>query len=93
MLDIDGEQYSLILVDEALTPDSSRYWSAEAYKPGRAQASFDKQFLRDWLKATGFRKGFESGPEGHEGDGWAMTNEVVQGTRDRYEEVVKLLLG
>lgn len=86
-----GVAYNLILIDEALTPDSSRYWSASAYEPGRPQASYDKQFLRDWLTANGFKKGFESGPEGKEGEGWTMSEEVVEGTRKRYEEVVKML--
>ncbi|HEX3721989.1 MAG TPA: phosphoribosylaminoimidazolesuccinocarboxamide synthase, partial [Nitrolancea sp.] len=48
---IDGE---LTLIDEALTPDSSRFWDAERYEPGRAQASFDKQFVRDWLTSSGW---------------------------------------
>ncbi|KAI9458707.1 phosphoribosylaminoimidazole-succinocarboxamide synthase [Russula earlei] len=75
---IDGE---LVLIDEALTPDSSRYWPQEGYTPGRGQPSFDKQYLRDWLTAQGFRKGLEDGPDGQ---GWTMSQEVVQGTRERY---------
>ena len=71
----------LILIDEALTPDSSRYWPLEGYAPGRSQPSFDKQYLRDWLTSQGFRKGLEGGPEGQ---GWTMSDEVVQGTRERY---------
>ena len=43
---VDGE---LILIDEVMTPDSSRFWPADQYEPGRGQASFDKQFVRDWL--------------------------------------------
>ncbi|KAH8105538.1 SAICAR synthetase [Phellopilus nigrolimitatus] len=93
IISIDGAPHALILVDEALTPDSSRYWAAAAYAPGRAQTSFDKQFLRDWLSAAGFRRGLEGGPPGHEGAGWSMTPEVVAGTRERYEEVVRLLTG
>lgn len=91
--------HSIILVDEALTPDSSRYWSAAAYAPGRPQASFDKQYLRDWLTgAAGFRKGLEGGPLDLEtgesnGRGWEMTEEVVEGTKERYEEVVRMLVG
>ncbi|PAV19980.1 phosphoribosylaminoimidazole-succinocarboxamide synthase [Pyrrhoderma noxium] len=85
--------YSLILIDEALTPDSSRYWSAAAYEPGHTQASFDKQFLRDWLTSNGFKKGLESGPEGKEGSGWTMSEEVVEGTKERYEDVLKMLTG
>jgi phosphoribosylaminoimidazole-succinocarboxamide synthase len=75
---VDGE---LILIDEALTPDSSRYWPQEGYAPGRSQPSFDKQYLRDWLTSQGFRKGLEVGPDGQ---GWTMSEEVVQGTRERY---------
>jgi len=71
----------LILIDEALTPDSSRYWPLEGYSPGHSQPSFDKQYLRDWLTSQGFRKGLEDGPEGQ---GWTMSEEVVQGTRERY---------
>lgn len=71
----------LILIDEALTPDSSRYRPLEGYAPGRGQPSFDKQYLRDWLTSQGFRKGLEDGPDGQ---GWKMSEEVVQGTRERY---------
>jgi len=83
----------LILIDELLTPDSSRYWPLEGYEPGKPQPSFDKQYLRDWLVGAGFRKGLESGKEGEEGQGWAIEEGVVEGTRTRYEEVVKLLMG
>ncbi|KDQ51092.1 hypothetical protein JAAARDRAFT_185605 [Jaapia argillacea MUCL 33604] len=82
----------LILVDEVLTPDSSRYWPLEGYEAGHGQPSFDKQYLRDWLVQNGFRKGLESGPEG-KGEGWAMSEEVLEGTRRRYVEVVELLMG
>jgi phosphoribosylaminoimidazole-succinocarboxamide synthase len=71
----------LTLIDEALTPDSSRYWPLEGYTPGRSQRSFDKQYLRDWLTSQGFQKGLEDGPNGQ---GWTMSEEVVQGTRERY---------
>lgn len=81
----------LILVDELLTPDSSRYWPRDKYEPGRAQESFDKQYVRDWLVANGFRKGLESGPEGREGLGWTLEDSVVKGTRERYQEVVDIL--
>ena len=83
---VDGE---LILIDEALTPDSSRYWPQEGYAPGRSQTSFDKQYLRDWLTSEGFRKGLEAGPDGQ---GWTMSEEVVQGTRERYLSVRDKLL-
>ena len=87
----DGEQ--LILIDECLTPDSSRYWPAAAYAPGGPQPSFDKQFLRDWLTRNGFRKGLEGGPEGREGEGWVMESGVVEGTRERYVQAYELLTG
>jgi phosphoribosylaminoimidazole-succinocarboxamide synthase len=79
----------LILIDEALTPDSSRYWPLEGYTSGRSQPSFDKQYLRDWLTSQGFRKGLEDGPDGQ---GWRMTEEVVQGTRERYLNAKDVLL-
>ncbi|RPD64472.1 SAICAR synthetase [Lentinus tigrinus ALCF2SS1-7] len=90
---LSGEGEELILVDEALTPDSSRYWPAAEYKPGGSQPSFDKQYLRDWLTKTGFRKGLESGPQGKEGEGWVMDDSVVEGTRKRYLEALELLTG
>jgi len=84
---------SLILIDEVLTPDSSRYWPAASYAPDRSQSSFDKQFLRDWLVNEGFRKGLEGGPEGSaKGTGWTIAEEVVAGTASRYEEVMNLLM-
>ena len=67
----------IILVDEALTPDSSRFWDAAAYEPGRPQPSFDKQFVRDWLEAQPWDK---SAP------GPALPDDVVAGTRARYVE-------
>ncbi|KAF5389790.1 hypothetical protein D9757_003667 [Collybiopsis confluens] len=82
----DGE--ALILVDELLTPDSSRYWPLEGYEAGKPQPSFDKQYLRDWMVGAGFKKGLESGKEGQ---GWTIESSVVEGTRERYEEAVKLL--
>ncbi|KAG5637739.1 hypothetical protein H0H81_003377 [Sphagnurus paluster] len=88
----ETEEKSLILIDELLTPDSSRYWPLSAYTPGGPQPSFDKQYVRDWLVAQGFKKGLESGPEGHEGEGWLIEESVVQGTRERYAEAVELLM-
>jgi len=82
----------LLLIDEALTPDSSRYWPVEGYAPGKGQPSFDKQYLRDWLVSVGFKKGLESGPIGKEGQGWTIDEDVVEGTRKRYEEAVNLLI-
>ena len=89
--DTGAEQ--VILIDELLTPDSSRYWPAASYAPGGTQPSFDKQYLPDWLTAHGFRKGLESGPEGQEGKGWVMEADVVEGTRKRYTEAYALLTG
>ena len=78
---IDDE---LILIDEALTPDSSRFWPADQYKPGRGQASFDKQFVRDWLLESGWDK--ESTPP-------ALPDAVVSGTREKYIESFEQLTG
>jgi len=83
----------LILIDELLTPDSSRYWPLEGYESGKPQPSFDKQYLRDWLVEAGFQKGLESGKEGEEGQGWVIEESIVDGTKARYEEVVSLLMG
>jgi phosphoribosylaminoimidazole-succinocarboxamide synthase len=74
----------LILIDEALTPDSSRFWDAATYEPGRAQASFDKQFVRDWLEAQPWDK-TAPGP--------ALPDDVVAGTRARYIEAFELITG
>jgi len=73
---VDGE---LILIDEALTPDSSRYWPADGYAPGKPQPSFDKQFLRDYLEASGWNKQPPPPP---------LTPEVIQGTADRYQQAL-----
>jgi phosphoribosylaminoimidazole-succinocarboxamide synthase len=78
---IDGE---LILVDEVLTPDSSRFWPADGYKPGHAQPSFDKQFVRDWLTASGWDK--NSPPP-------ALPPEVVEKTRAKYIEAFETISG
>ena len=80
----------IILIDELLTPDSSRYWPADQYEAGRPQPSFDKQYLRDWLTSSGFKKGLE---DGLDGTGWDMSPAVVEGTKKRYEEAWQLLAG
>ena len=90
--DPETKEKQLILIDEALTPDSSRYWPVKGYEPGKGQPSFDKQYLRDWLVSVGFKKGLESGPVGNEGQGWTIDEDVVEGTRKRYEEAVNLLI-
>jgi phosphoribosylaminoimidazole-succinocarboxamide synthase len=73
---------SIVLGDEALTPDSSRFWPASDYAAGRPQPSFDKQFVRDWCEETGWNKE-PPGPE--------LPLEVVAGTRSRYVEAFERL--
>ncbi len=73
---------SVTLGDEALTPDSSRFWPAADYREGRPQASFDKQFVRDWCERTGWDKA-APGPE--------LPDDVVAGTRARYVEAFEKL--
>ena len=77
----DDEQGRLVLADEVLTPDSSRYWDAAAYAEGRRGVSFDKQIIRDWLAAHW---------DGH-GTPPDLPDEIVQRTADRYRELVDLL--
>jgi phosphoribosylaminoimidazole-succinocarboxamide synthase len=77
----DGE---LILVDEACTPDSSRFWPADAYEPGHAQPSFDKQYVRDWLDASGWD---------HEPPPPQLPAEVVAATAARYREAYERITG
>jgi phosphoribosylaminoimidazole-succinocarboxamide synthase len=72
----------LVLADEAFTPDSSRFWPADDYEPGRAQPSFDKQFVRDYCETLGWDK-TDPGPE--------LPDVVVAGTRDRYVEAFERL--
>jgi phosphoribosylaminoimidazole-succinocarboxamide synthase len=72
----------LILIDELLTPDSSRFWDAAAYEPGKTPASFDKQYLRDWLETTSWNK--ESPPP-------ELPPDVVANTRARYFEALERL--
>jgi phosphoribosylaminoimidazole-succinocarboxamide synthase len=79
--DEDGR---LVLADEAFTPDSSRFWPADEYEPGRPQASFDKQFARDYGESLGWDK-TAPGPE--------LPDEVVAGTRSRYVEAFERLTG
>src|SRR5208282_2064547 len=74
----------LMLVDEVLTPDSSRFWPADRYRPGSSPESFDKQFLRDYLKSRGWKK-TDPAPE--------LPEEVVLNTRARYIEALKRLSG
>ena len=80
-LDRDGR---LVLADEALTPDSSRFWPADGYAPGRPQPSFDKQYVRDYCESLRWDK-TEPGPE--------LPDEIVGGTRARYVEAFERLTG
>ncbi len=74
----------LILIDELLTPDSSRFWNAETYSPGKPQPSFDKQPLRDWLSNSGWNKE-PPAPE--------LPKEVIEDTAQRYREAYRRLTG
>ena len=78
---VDGEA---ILIDEVLTPDSSRFWAADVYQPGRAQPSFDKQFVREYLSTCGWDKNSEP-PE--------LPAEIVQKTAEKYSEALKRVKG
>jgi len=78
---LDG---TLVLGDEVLTPDSSRFWPAASWAPGGPQPSYDKQYVRDWLSASGWDKQ-PPGPE--------LPAEVVERTRDKYVEAYELLTG
>jgi phosphoribosylaminoimidazole-succinocarboxamide synthase len=80
-LDDDGQ---LLLIDELLTPDSSRFWPADKYSPGRDQESFDKQYLRNYLEEIGFNK---------QPPAPVLPMEVVQATRAKYVEAYSLLTG
>ncbi len=74
----------LILIDEVLTPDSSRFWPADQYQPGRNQPSFDKQFVRDWLETTDWDKDSDP-PE--------LPDDIVAKTREKYVEAFEQLTG
>ena len=74
----------VVLADEVLTPDSSRFWPADDYEPGRSQASFDKQYVRDWLDESGW----DHTPPGPE-----LPDEVVAGTRAKYVEAYERITG
>ncbi|MHB8509137.1 MAG: phosphoribosylaminoimidazolesuccinocarboxamide synthase [Candidatus Dormibacteria bacterium] len=78
---IDGAVH---LIDECFTPDSSRYWDAETYRPGESQPSMDKQFLRDWLESIQWDK---------QAPGPSLPEEVLLGTRDRYLDAYRRITG
>ncbi|MET1231219.1 MAG: phosphoribosylaminoimidazolesuccinocarboxamide synthase [Candidatus Limnocylindrales bacterium] len=80
----DAATGELLLIDEVLTPDSSRFWDAKTYAPGGPQASYDKQFVRDWLEASGWDK-TSPGPE--------LPADLVAGTRERYVEAFERITG
>ena len=75
---------NLILIDEVLTPDSSRFWPADSYKPGREQPSFDKQFVRDYLDSIDFNR---------QPPGPILPTDIVQKTREKYIEAYTRLTG
>ena len=75
---------TLVLGDEVLTPDSSRFWPADQWQPGRSQPSFDKQFVRDWATGTGWDKR-PPAPE--------LPAEIVKLTRERYVEAYERITG
>ncbi|MGB7325064.1 MAG: phosphoribosylaminoimidazolesuccinocarboxamide synthase [Rubripirellula sp.] len=77
-----GEE--VVLIDEVLTPDSSRFWAADVYKPGQAQPSFDKQFVREWLSTCGWDK--QSDPP-------SLPPEIIAKTKAKYEEAYHRLTG
>ena len=78
---------TLVLADEVLTPDSSRFWDAVLYAPGESLPSFDKQYVRDWLaKESGWDKASDTPPP-------ALPDDVVAATRDRYLEAYRRLTG
>lgn len=81
---IDGEG-TLRLADEVLTSDSSRFWDAAAWKPGQTQPSFDKQYVRDWARSTGWKPDDAEAPE--------LPQEVVDATLAKYVEAYELLTG
>jgi phosphoribosylaminoimidazole-succinocarboxamide synthase len=74
----------LVWIDEALTPDSSRFWPADGYAPGRSQPSFDKQYVRDYLESLGWDKS-SAPPE--------LPQDVVERTRDKYREAYQRITG
>ncbi len=81
---VEGKSGQLILIDEALTPDSSRFWSLVEYEPGRGQKSFDKQFVRDYLSSVGWDKN-PPAPD--------LPEEIVLKTSEKYTEALKRIRG
>jgi phosphoribosylaminoimidazole-succinocarboxamide synthase len=83
-LDLNDPTHPLVVGDEVLTPDSSRYWPADGYEIGRGQPSFDKQYVRDWASASGWDK---------KPPAPAIPQDVVAGTRGRYVEAYERITG
>jgi phosphoribosylaminoimidazole-succinocarboxamide synthase len=83
-LDMDDPAHPLVVGDEVLTPDSSRYWPVDSYEVGRGQPSFDKQYVRDWASQSGWDKR-PPAPE--------IPQDIVAGTRARYVEAYELITG
>jgi phosphoribosylaminoimidazole-succinocarboxamide synthase len=83
-----GDVATIVLADEVLTPDSSRFWPADLYEPGHAQPSYDKQYVRDWLTspASGWDKSSDSPPP-------PLPDDVVAKTREKYIEAYERLTG
>jgi phosphoribosylaminoimidazole-succinocarboxamide synthase len=80
----DRETKDLTLIDEVGTPDSSRFWPADAFEPGHTQPSFDKQYVRDWLDASGWN---------HEPPPPALPDDVVAATAAKYREAYERISG
>jgi phosphoribosylaminoimidazole-succinocarboxamide synthase len=81
---VEGAQADIILIDEILTPDSSRFWPSAEYEPGHGQPSFDKQFVRDYLEQIRWNK---------QPPVPALPDDVVQRTREKYLDAFRLLSG
>ena len=82
----DPDSGQIVLGDEVLTPDSSRFWPADSWEPGGSQPSFDKQFVRDWLTSSGWDRHGDAPPP-------PLPDDVVERTRDRYLEAYERLTG
>ncbi|KAF2208238.1 hypothetical protein CERZMDRAFT_49815 [Cercospora zeae-maydis SCOH1-5] len=80
---LDPETKEIVLIDEVLTPDSSRFWPKDKYEVGKGQSSYDKQYLRDWLTNSGLKGK----------DGVSMTEEVAQDTASKYREAYEKITG
>jgi phosphoribosylaminoimidazole-succinocarboxamide synthase len=84
VLESPPDEEKILLIDEVLTPDSSRFWGADVYEPGKPQPSYDKQFVRDYLEMSGWDK---------QPPGPVLPPDIVKATRERYREAYRLLTG